>query len=149
MQIRLILLAISILICFGSCSKDSVFGEREVLFGFWIADINVTTTFSDGTDAREYTEDNTTMHFFEDGTLIHDRGFFRDTMNYFYVPDPEAVIFGDYVGTQSPFGIPGVFAQYHNILERSENRIVLGGDNMFVDTAGVEVHVMERWELTR
>lgn len=149
MKIRLLLLFIAITVGFGSCSKDPVFGERQVLFGFWIADINVTTTFSDGSDARQIIEDNTTMHFFEDGTLIHDRGFFRDTMNYFYISDPEAVIFGDYIGTQSIWGIPGVFAQYHNVLERSENRILLGGDNSFVDSTGVEIQVSERWELTR
>jgi hypothetical protein len=127
------------------CSKNEpIFGDRQQFFGTWSYDLSIVSIREDGEIIWDYTEENNRLIFLENGTLIQDRIFFRDTSQWFFVSEPPTLIFGDFL-TGSQFGSPGLLAKTLEVRDFSEDSFIMIGEGTLQDSLGREIEILETW----
>jgi hypothetical protein len=121
-------------------------GDRQIFIGSWTAGKTITATRDDGAVLNDFEEDGMRLKFLEDGMLIRDRGFFVDTVTWFFASEPPTLIFGSYQG-QSTFGTAGIFAKTFTVSDLTEDNFTMSDIDTFPDSLGRIITVEEVWEV--
>ncbi|MEM9930612.1 MAG: hypothetical protein AAF840_12380 [Bacteroidota bacterium] len=122
---------------------------QQFMFGTWTVNRTLLSTREDGVVVFDVEQNNTTIDFAEDGTLTWDRNFIQDTLIWFYVPDPETVLVGNYFGGQSLLSADGIYANTFEVRDRTPERFVLYEEHVIQDTLDRDILVTETWEVLK